>query len=163
MTPLANETRDGPAFNEYRQILVDEHGEAKTAEILTDTYHNAFIFPNFNIQLLNQFIRVICPISASLTEIRVYPITYKSAPKAFNENVIRYVNVTHSPASFIQTDDLEMFRRIDVGLQNSKPDWVVLGRGFGESERVDIEGVKSFGTSEIAMRNHYQRWKELMA
>ncbi|MDR8986742.1 2-halobenzoate 1,2-dioxygenase large subunit [Burkholderia multivorans] len=126
-----------------------------------ERFHNAIIYPNLNIQLLSNHVRVIVPVSVDKTEIRVYPVRLKGAPEEMYESVIRYLNVTHSPASMIQTDDLEMFRRIQVGLASKGAEWVVFGRGYGQDVAGESE-TTAFGTSELAMRNQYRAWLQYM-
>ena len=65
-----------------------------------------------------------------------------------NSANIRLLNVTHSATSFVQTDDLESFRRTQVGLQSLQSEWIDLSRGMGEEEEPerDPDEVKmSFG------------------
>ena len=157
----SNETRGGPTFERYKAALLERHSAERVGEILSEKYHNALFYPNLCIQLLSTHIRVIRPISVDRTEIRVYPVHLKGAPEEMYREVIRYLNITHSPASLIQTDDLEMFRRIQVGTRSRGAEWVVFGRGFGEDSR-DQGGLKGFGTSEVSMRNQYRAWRQLM-
>ncbi|HEY4317760.1 MAG TPA: aromatic ring-hydroxylating dioxygenase subunit alpha [Herbaspirillum sp.] len=152
---------DDDVSQRYRAALLQRHSESRVAEILVERFHNAIFYPNLNVQLLSNHIRVIRPISVDKTEVRVYPVRLKGAPDEMYEAVIRYLNVTHSPASMIQTDDLEMFRRIQVGLRSTGAEWVVLGRGFGE-DVAEQDGMSSVGTSELPMRNQYRAWAEYM-
>jgi len=159
---LENSTKhDDDVSQRYRASLRARHSAARVDEILTERFHNAIFYPNLNIQLLSSHIRVIRPISVDKTEIRVYPVRLKGAPDEMYEAVVKYLNVTHSPASMIQTDDLEMFRRIQVGLRSKGTEWVVLGRGFGQEE-TEQTGLSSTGTSELPMRNQYRAWLDYM-
>ncbi len=159
--PGAEEPRSGAVWEEYMALMVGRHGAERAAEIVREKFHLGLFYPNFLLHLLSQHVRVVHPIDVNRTEVRVYPITFVGAPEAFNRQIIRYLNVTHSPASLIQTDDLECFRRVHEGLRNSVPEWVILGRGFGQDLAIE-DGVRSFGTSEVAIRNHYQAWKLMM-
>ena len=67
---------------------------------------------------LNIHVRVIKPIAVDRTEVTIYPIRLVGAPEAMNFGNIRLLNVTHSAASFVQTDDLESFVRAQKGLQS---------------------------------------------
>ncbi|WP_083228813.1 aromatic ring-hydroxylating oxygenase subunit alpha [Bordetella sp. H567] len=153
--------REGPVFERYKAALLEKHSPERVAEILAEPFHNAIIYPNLCIQLLSNHIRVVRPIAVDRTEVRVYPVRLKGAPDEMYHQVIRYLNFTHSPASLIQTDDLEMFRRIQVGVKSKGTEWVVLGRGFGQDVS-DKGGLKGFGTSEVAMRNQYRAWLNYM-
>ena len=102
------------------------------------------------------------PVSVDFSEVNVYPIRLKGAPDEMFREQIRFLNLTHSASSLIQTDDVEMFRRVDVGLRNSKPEWILLGRGF-DSETSFGSGVQADGTAELAMRNQFKAWVGYMS
>ena len=99
--------------------------------------------------------------SVDFSEVNVYPIRLKGAPDEMFREQIRFLNLTHSASSLIQTDDVEMFRRVDVGLRNSKPE-SILGRGF-DSETSFGSGVQADGTAELAMRNQFKAWVGYMS
>lgn len=104
------------------------------------------------------------PISVDKTEVNVYPILLKGAPREYNQQVIRYLNITHAAASLIQTDDLEAFRRVSAGLRTQGADWVMLSRYFGRDRATeDGRGEQGMGTSELEMRNQYKAWLAYMA
>lgn len=161
MTVSESKARSGAVVERYRAALSEKHSEARVVEILEETYHNAIFYPNMCIQLLSSHIRVLRPIAVDKTEIRVYPVRLNGAPEEMYHEVIRFLNITHSPASMIQTDDLEMFRRIQVGVRARGAEWVVFGRGFGQ-DVPDADGLRGFGTSEVSMRNQYRAWKNYM-
>ena len=161
--PGANQAKSGPIYERYRDSLLAKHSAERVAEILGDEYfHNAVFYPNMFIQLRALFIRVVRPIAVDHTEVNVYPIKLKGAPDEMFEKQIRFLNMTHSAGSLIQTDDMEMFRLIQGGLWNSGADWVVLGRGR-HAEQNDLGGRRAPGTSELSMRAQYQAWKQYMS
>src|SRR3984957_14325555 len=110
-TALDDGKRSSPAFDEYKKVLAEKAGEGRAKEILTPRLHNSLIYPNMSIMGLNIHIRVIKPIAVDRTEVTIYPIRLVGAPDAMNFGNIRLLNVTHSAASFVQTDDLESFVR----------------------------------------------------
>jgi hypothetical protein len=75
---------------------------------------------------------------------------------------IRFLNLTHSAASLIQTDDMEMFRRVQAGLASAGAEWIVLGRHRG-GETPQEGGLRAPGTSELSMRAQYAAWKRYMS
>jgi hypothetical protein len=80
----------------------------------------------------------------------VYPIRLKGAPEETNRQLIRYLNITHSAGALIQSDDVEMFRRIQSGLASDAHEWVWFNR------HMDDDAQRSGGgTSEVVMRNQY--------
>ena len=89
----------------------------RAEHILTPRLHNTLIYPNVSIMGLNIHVRVIKPIAVDRTEINVYPVRLVGAPDAMNFGNLRLLNVTHSAASFVQTDDIEAFVRTQKGLR----------------------------------------------
>lgn len=160
--PGADKARGGPLFEAYKKALLENHSPERVEEILANEfYHNAVFYPNMFIQLRALFIRVIRPIAVDHTEVRIYPIKLTGAPDEMFHRQIQFLNITHSAGSLIQTDDMEMFRRVQGGLHNSGADWVVLGRGR-HMERADMGGTRAPGTSELSMRAQYAAWRKYM-
>ena len=155
--------RTGPLYRRYKKLMVAAYGETRTQEILDYNRHNTAIYPNLIIQSLNTHLRVIRPISADLTEIRVYPVLLDGAPDEMNREMIRYINITHSPSSMVQTDDVEAFKRCQEGLATQGSDWVMLARGLGQEARDNsLDAWRSAGTHELGMRFQFKNWKRLM-
>ena len=153
---------EGKIFEEYRGALEKRLGSDGAAKVLDVDRHNSMIYPNLVIQTASQHVRVVEPVSVDRTIIRIYPVRLKGAPDAMYHDVIRYLNYTHSPAALIQTDDLEGFRRINVGLNTQGADWVVFGRGLNQEIPEQDGGWSAQGTSEICQRNQYDAWTDLM-
>ena len=160
---ISNAGINDPASRELFEILRARDGEARAMELMNPFWHNAIIYPNVNIQSMSQHVRIIVPLAVDLTEIHVYPILLKDAPLAYNQAVIRYLNITHAPASLIQTDDLEAFNRIQRGLATDGSDWVVLSRHFGGDVEEKPGLWRGQGTSELPMRNQYRAWVGYMS
>lgn len=161
--PGADKPKSGVLFESYKVALLARHAPDRVAEILgNEWFHNAVFYPNMFVQLRALFVRVIRPIAVDHTEVRVYPIRLKGAPDGMFHRQIRFLNLTHSAGSLIQTDDLEMFRRVQAGLASTGAPWVVLGRGYG-AETPQDGGRRAPGTSELSMRAQYAAWKHYMA
>jgi benzoate/toluate 1,2-dioxygenase subunit alpha len=97
------------------------------------------------------------------TEVTVFPIRLVGAPPAMNFGNIRLLNVTHSAASFVQTDDLESFARIQSGLRSRGTDWVDISRGLGEEEPDrELNATREFATHEMVVRAQYRAWLDYM-
>lgn len=158
-TLLDDAKRSSPAFDEYRRVLAEKAGSERARQILTPRLHNSLIYPNLSIMGLNIHVRVINPVAVDRTEVTVFPVRLVGAPPAMNFGNIRLLNVTHSAASFVQTDDLESFARIQGGLRSRGTDWVDISRGLGEEEP-DLErnATREFATHEMAVRAQYQAW-----
>ena len=72
---------------------------------------------------------------------------------------IRLLNVTHSAASFVQTDDLESFVRAQKGLRSTQTDWVDISRGLGHEEPDrELNATRGLATHEMVVRAQYKAW-----
>jgi benzoate/toluate 1,2-dioxygenase alpha subunit len=162
-TQLEDSKRASPAFNEYKETLIARVGAERAAEILAPRLHNSLIYPNVSIMGLNIHVRVIKPVAVDRTEVTVYPIRLVGAPDSMNFGNTRLLNVTHSAASFVQTDDVEAFVRAQRGLQSQGTDWVDISRGLGAEEFDPTNNVtKELATHEMAVRAQYQAWVDYM-
>lgn len=158
-TQLADGERSSPAFDAYKKALADKVGAERAAEILKPRLHNSLIYPNVSIMGLNIHVRVIKPIAVDRTEVNIYPIRLVGAPDSMNFGNIRLLNVTHSAASFVQTDDLESFVRAQKGLRSLATDWVDISRGLGAEEPdSEVNGLRGLATHEMVVRAQYKAW-----
>jgi benzoate/toluate 1,2-dioxygenase alpha subunit len=161
--PVAEELPDTPVYRSYVAALEARHGKERTQGILRPKRHNTAFYPNMSLQALNQHVRVIVPIAVDRTEVHVYPIRYKGAPEEINASFVRHLNLTHSAASLIQTDDLECFRRCQSGVAAQNSDWVWFARGV-DTDQPDTHGDwVNHGTVETQQRAQYAAWLRLMS
>ena len=160
--PVAEELPDTPTFKAYFSALEARHGKERALEILKPKRHNTAFYPNMTLQALNQHVRVIVPVAIDRTEVHVYPIKFKGAPKEMNDGFVRHLNLTHSAASLIQTDDLECFRRCQTGLSAQSSDWVWFARGVDTDKEDEHGDYVNNGTVEIQQRAQYAAWLRLM-
>jgi hypothetical protein len=130
-------------------MLEKRHGVERTKKILTPRRHNTAFYPNMTLQALNQHIRVIVPVSVDRTEVHVYPVMLKGAPDEMNRSSVRHLNMTHSAASLIQTDDLECFRRCQDGMNAPGSDWVWFARGV-DTDKEDDAATRQHCTAKSA-------------
>jgi phenylpropionate dioxygenase-like ring-hydroxylating dioxygenase large terminal subunit len=163
-TKLNEGGRSSAAFNKYKDKLAEKVGRERMEEILTPEFHNTLIYPNMSLMGLNIHIRVIKPIAVDLTEVTVYPIRLKGAPDEMNFGNIRLLNVTHSAASFVQTDDIETFRRTQEGLSDQINDWVDISRGLGEEvPDSHYNATTESAMHEMVIRAQYKAWLDYMS
>jgi benzoate/toluate 1,2-dioxygenase alpha subunit len=161
--PVAEQLPDDPVFKSYMTSLEARHGAERTREILRPKRHNTAFYPNMTLQALNQHVRVIVPVAVDRTEVHVYPVKLKGAPEEMNRDFVRHLNMTHSAASLIQTDDLECFRRLQTGLPAHGSKWVWFARGV-ETDREDERGdYVNNGTVEVQQRAQYAAWLRFMS
>ncbi len=158
-TELDDGKRSSSALDEYKRVLAEKVGAERAREVLTPRLHNSLIYPNVSIMGLNIHVRVIKPIAVDRTEVTIYPIRLIGAPDAMNFGNIRLLNVTHSAASFVQTDDLESFVRTQKGLRSRLTDWVDISRGLGDEEPDrEFNAVRGLATHEMVVRAQYKAW-----
>ncbi|NYZ15513.1 Rieske 2Fe-2S domain-containing protein [Azospirillum sp. RWY-5-1] len=149
----------GPVYEEYVRRLEARHGVDRTRQILNYDRFNSVIWPSMTFQAFGQHIRVVRPISVDRTEINVFPVALKGAPEAYNTGAIRSLAATHSAASMIQTDDIEVFERAQAGLQSGAHDWVLFAGHPGSEEPWHEGGWRGQGTSEFVSRIQYaENW-----
>jgi benzoate/toluate 1,2-dioxygenase alpha subunit len=140
-------------------VLIDKVGAERAEHILTPRLHNTLIYPNVSIMGLNIHVRVIKPVAFDRTEINVYPVRLVGAPDAMNFGNIRLLNVTHSAASFVQTDDIEAFVRTQKGLRSLASDWVDISRGLGAEEPDrELNATRELAMHEMVVRAQYKAW-----
>ena len=160
--PVADKQRNDPAYLSYVESLKASHSPERLAEVLAPRRHNTAFYPNMSLQALNQHVRVICPVAVDRTEILVWPVLFEGAPEDMNRDIIRGLNVTHSAASLIQTDDLENFHRCQMGANAENSDWVWFARGL-DTDQTDNHGdVINTGTGELPQRAQFKAWARLM-
>ena len=162
-TALDESGRSSPAFDAYKAALAAAVGRERAAEILAPRFHNSLLYPSVTVMGLNVHVRVILPVAVDRTEIRVYPLRFKGAPDAINRRNVRLLNVTHSAASFVQTDDMEAFARTQAGLASRANDWVDVSRGLGEEVAdPDRNATEGSAMHELVVRQQYAAWLRYM-
>jgi len=156
------EKEGNAAMEEYRKMMIDRYGKERAAELLDSSRHSVTIFPTVDMLLVQNSIRVVIPIAVDRTEVRVFPVRMVGAPEELFHEIVRYVNITHSAASFVQTDDLESFQRVQQGLATDGNPWCLTARGHGGEKR-DKDGVQwGDRSSEIGQRNQHDAWLSFM-
>ena len=158
-TTLDDGKRSSPAFDEYKRALAEKVGAERAQQILTPRLHNSLIYPNMSIMGLNIHVRVIKPLAVDRTEVTIYPIRLVGAPAAMNFGNIRLLNVTHSAASFVQTDDLEILCPRAERAAKPQTDWVDISRGLGAEEPDrELNATRGLATHEMVVRAQYKAW-----
>ena len=158
-TILDEANRSSPVYDEYKRILIEKVGKERASYILTPRLHNTLIYPNVSIMGLNIHVQVIKPIAVDRTEVNVYPVRLLGAPDAMNFANMRLLNVTHSAASFVQTDDVESFVRAQKGLKSRATDWVDISRGLGAEEQDrERNALRGAAVQELSVRAQYKAW-----
>ena len=160
---LFDKEQSGGVWDEYRAMMVESYGEERTKDILKNRRHSMTLFPSVDILIAQTSVRVIRPIAVDCTEVEVWPVRLTGAPDVISTDLVKYVNITHSAASFIQSDDLEAFERSQEGLATQGADWFLVAKGLGHE--IDEGNGVLFGprSSEVGQRAQHYAWRDLMS
>ncbi len=152
-----------PVFEEYAELLTARIGEERTHDVLSVSRFNSIVYPNCSFMSQFRQLRIVHPISVDRTVVYTYSFKMKGAPARLYEDTIAFGNVVNGTASWVLTDDLEVYERVQEGLEGQLSDWVYIGRGFGD-DRTDDFGMQRGGSgiSEIHIRNQFAAWKKYM-
>ena len=153
-----------PVFDLYRRRLVQEKGEAEADRILRVTLWNTIVYPNCSFMSQFRQLRIIHPVAADRSVVYTYSFRMKGAPAPMFRDTVAFANVVNGTGSWVLTDDLEVYERIQRGLSSGAVDWVYIGRGHGR----DVEepnGTRrgATGTSEVFIRAQMRAWLDYLS
>lgn len=147
-----------PVFDQYRNALIEEHGEKRADEILRVTLWNTIVYPNCSFMSQFRQLRIIHPLAVDRSLVCTYSFRMPKAPAAMFKDTIAFANVVNGNGSWVLTDDLEVYERVQHGLNSGETEWVYIGRGYGRDE--GDRGAT--GTSEIYIRAQMKAWMSYM-
>jgi phenylpropionate dioxygenase-like ring-hydroxylating dioxygenase large terminal subunit len=125
---------DEPWAKEYLQSMIESYGAERAKFIMDSGGPHTILVPN--IQLLNPDLRVLRPIAADQFEITFYCAFLKGVPKEVNTARVRLTESRMGPAGSVNVDDVEMFERNQLGMQQMVDPWKFIGRGMSR-EHID--------------------------
>lgn len=153
---------NNPVFADYRQRLEQRVGADEAQRILGVTRWNTIVYPN--VSFMSQFrqLRIVRPLAVNRTVVYTYNLRLKGAPEQMFRDTVAFSNVVNGTASWVLTDDLEVYGRVQQGLSAAQPEWVNLSRGVG-TDVPDGELLRGgTGTSEIFIRRQFDAWLRYM-
>lgn len=153
---------NNPVFADYRQRLEQRVGADEAQRILGVTRWNTIVYPN--VSFMSQFrqLRIVHPLAVNRTVVYTYNLRLKGAPEQMFRDTVAFSNVVNGTASWVLTDDLEVYGRVQQGLAAAQPEWVNLARGVG-TDVPDGELLRGgTGTSEIFIRRQFDAWLRYM-
>jgi hypothetical protein len=113
---------------------------------------------------MSQFrqLRIIHPLAVDRSVVYTYSLRMKKAPAQMFRDTVAFANVVNGTGSWVLTDDLEVYERLQRGLSSAAVDWVYIGRGQGRD--VEDDGVRrgATGTSEVFIRAQMAAWLNYM-
>jgi len=154
---------DNPVFGEYRGRLEQRIGKERAAKVLGVTRWNSIIYPNCSFMGQFRQLRIVHPLAVNRTVVYTYSFRLKGAPEQMFRDTVAFANVVNGTASWVLTDDLEVYERVRHGLTAQTNDWVYLARGWG-GDVDDAGGTRrgATGTSEIHIRSQFAAWLRYM-
>jgi phenylpropionate dioxygenase-like ring-hydroxylating dioxygenase large terminal subunit len=153
-----------PVFDLYRRKLIQEKGEAEADRILRVTLWNTIVYPNCSFMSQFRQLRIIHPVAVERSVVYTYSFRMKGAPAPMFRDTVAFANVVNGTGSWVLTDDLEVYERIQRGLSSGAVDWVYIGRGHGRDvEEPDGTRRGATGTSEVFIRAQMRAWLDYMS
>ncbi len=154
---------DNPAFAEYRSRLEAKLGKARAAAVLGVTRWNSIVYPNCSFMGQFRQLRIVHPLAVDRTVVYTYSFRLKGAPERMFRDTVAFSNVVNGTASWVLTDDLEVYERVQRGLSAQAGEWVTLGRGAGGDVEDGETRRGATGTSEIHIRAQFAAWLQYMS
>lgn len=146
-----------PFYQRYMELLTEAYGEDR-ADLITHRRHIT-VFPNLHL-MQNKF-RVIHPVSVDKTIIYEYPVQFEGIADEINQAFSARLRTEGGLASgFVNSDDVEIFGRVQSGLQGARRmPWLIFSRGM-HREEVRPEGghFSSDASDENTQRGFYREW-----
>jgi phenylpropionate dioxygenase-like ring-hydroxylating dioxygenase large terminal subunit len=153
-----------PVFDEYRAMLVAEHGAERADRILRVTLWNTILYPNASFMSQFRQLRIIHPLSVDRSMVYTYSFRMKKAPARMFRDTIAFANVVNGTASWVLTDDLEVYERIQRGFSSGAVEWAWIGRGAGKDVPEQNGALRgATGTSEVFVRGQMRAWLDYMS
>ena len=153
-----------PVFDEYRAMLIKEHGQEEADRILRVTLWNTILYPNASFMSQFRQLRIIHPLAVDRSVVYTYSFRMKNAPARMFRDTIAFSNVVNGTASWVLTDDLEVYERIQRGFASGAVDWAYVGRGQGRDVAEQDGALRgATGTSEVFVRGQMRAWLDYMS
>jgi len=151
-----------PVFDEYRGQLIQNLGEKEADRILRVTLWNTIVYPNCSFMSQFRQLRIIHPLAVDRSVVYTYSLRMPKAPERMFRDTVAFANVVNGTGSWVLTDDLEVYERIQRALGSGAMEWLYIGRGHGRD--VEEGGVRrgATGTSEVFIRAQMRAWLDYM-
>jgi phenylpropionate dioxygenase-like ring-hydroxylating dioxygenase large terminal subunit len=151
-----------PVFDAYRAKLAAQVGEKEADRILRVTLWNTILYPNCSFMSQFRQLRILHPISVDRSVVYTYSFRMTNAPERMFRDTVAFANVVNGTASWVLTDDLEVYERIQKGFASGAVEWAYVGRGYGAD--VEERGLTrgKTGTSEVYIRAQMRAWLDYM-
>ncbi len=154
---------DNPVHAEYHRLLSQRLGQEKARKVLAVTRWNSVIYPNCSFMGQFRQLRIVHPLAVDRSVVYTYSFRLKGAPEQMFRDTVAFSNVVNGTASWVLTDDLEVYERAQRGLAGGGTEWIYVGRGLGRDVPDSEQRLRgATGTSEVFIRNQFAAWLEYM-
>ena len=152
-----------PLFKEYRKRLAARSGEAEAERALGVTRWNTIVYPSCSFMSQFRQLRILQPLAVDRSVVYTYSFRMRDAPGQMFRDTVAFANVVNGTASWVLTDDLEVYERVQRGFTSGAVEWAYVGRGHGRDvEEPDGTRRGASGTSEVFIRAQMQAWLSYM-
>jgi phenylpropionate dioxygenase-like ring-hydroxylating dioxygenase large terminal subunit len=151
-----------PVFDDYRRRLIQDVGEKEADRALRVTLWNTVVYPNCSFMSQFRQLRIIHPLTVDRSVVYTYSLRMKKAPGQMFRDTVAFANVVNGTGSWVLTDDLEVYERLQRGLSSAAVEWVYIGRGYGRDVEDDGVSRGATGTSEVFIRAQMGAWLNYM-
>lgn len=153
-----------PVFDEYRKRLIEGVGEKEADRILRVTLWNTILYPNASFMSQFRQLRIIQPLAVDRSVVYTYSFRMPQAPARMFRDTIAFANVVNGTGSWVLTDDLEVYERVQRGFSSGAIEWAYIGRGHGRDVAEPDGAVRgATGTSELFIRGQMRAWLDYMS
>jgi phenylpropionate dioxygenase-like ring-hydroxylating dioxygenase large terminal subunit len=153
-----------PVFDEYRKKLIEGVGEKEADRILRVTLWNTILYPNASFMSQFRQLRIIHPLAVDRSVVYTYSFRMKQAPGRMFRDTIAFSNVVNGTGSWVLTDDLEVYERIQRGFASGAVEWAYIGRGHGRDVPEPDGTLRgATGTSEVFIRGQMRAWLDYLS
>jgi phenylpropionate dioxygenase-like ring-hydroxylating dioxygenase large terminal subunit len=155
--------QEHPVFKEYSARLAARAGAAEAERALGVTRWNTIIYPNCSFMSQFRQLRIIHPLAVDRSVVYTYSFRMKDAPAQMFRDTVAFANVVNGTGSWVLTDDLEVYERIQHGFTSGSVEWAYVGRGHGaDVDEPDGTRRGASGTSEVFIRAQMGAWLHYM-
>jgi len=149
-----------PAFEEYRAELIggwDSPSGSHPARHALEHHHLS------NCSFMSQFrqLRIIQPVAVDRSVVYTYSFRMKHAPARMFRDTVAFANVVNGTGSWVLTDDLEVYERIQHGLGAGAPNGSTSAAATGAMSTSRAPRGAT-GTSEVFIRGQMRAWLDYM-
>lgn len=126
-----------------------------------DLPFNLIIFPNLG--FVGAQLRHVQPVSATKTQVNLYPILHDGESDEHNAEILRTHESFYGPAGMGGMDDVEVaFNRVSDGIQATEHDWLIVSRGLHREEPTGDGRIIGRSDDEVPQRAFYRGWLKMM-